>query len=213
MEERNVLKDFIFQFEWNIIFDNYKLSNLYQGNYLLIRKNNSITIHNGSLTAPIFSEKEVNVIDYWNKLVIIKKKTKKTIKIYLYKSIFWNELINLSDNKPNKILEKDFRDKLAENLHLIKDWLKLIQKEYEIDYWLIDILAEKDNKYYIIELKKDKTNFNAISQVLRYKEYIENNLKKECVCYVAGNWITEESKKFAENNEVFVLNFETLNLL
>jgi len=213
MNERNVLKDFIFQFEWNILFENYKLSNLYQWNYLLIKKNNSITIHNGLLTAPIFSEKEVNVIDYGNKLVIIKKKTKKSIKIYIYKSIFWNELINLSLNKPNKILEKDFRDKLAENLDLVKEGLKLIQKEFEIDYGLIDILAEKDNKYHIIELKKDKTNFNTISQVLRYKEYIEENLKKECICYVAGNWITEESKKFAENNWVVVLNFETLNLI
>ena len=77
-------------------------------------------------------------------------------------------------------LEKDLKEYLAKNPHVLEKGLKLIRKEFPTDVGSIDLLLQ-DNKGYdvITELKKGKESDNVVGQISRYMGWIIKNKNKK----------------------------------
>lgn len=78
-------------------------------------------------------------------------------------------------------LEKDLKEYLAKNPHVIEKGLKLIGKEFPTqEVGNIDLLLS-DKKGYdvVVELKKDRESDNVVGQICRYMGWVIKNRKKK----------------------------------
>lgn len=76
-------------------------------------------------------------------------------------------------------LERDLRDYLANNTHLIGKGLKLIQTEYPTAAGQIDILCKDSRGNYVaIETKKGRESDKVVGQILRYIGSLKSEGKK-----------------------------------
>ena len=95
-----------------------------------------------------------------------------------------NELDEQEFNQPSEFAyEKDLKNFLAKNLHLLVPNLKLYEDEgitgieFPVGGRFIDILAvDTENNFVVIELKVSRGYDRVIGQLLRYMAWIEKNL-------------------------------------
>ena len=128
-------------------------------------------------------------IDYLTDFVIFKQ-TKEIANLEKYTSV--NNMIWLAHEKdktgPEEVLEqytsvsleKDLKEYLAKNPHVLEKGLTLIRKEFPTDVGLIDLLLS-DNKGcdVIVELKKGKESDIVVGQISRYIGWVIKNKNKK----------------------------------
>jgi len=124
-----------------------------------------------------------DTIEYLSDMIVFRE-IKNLLDIEDYNSI--NDLLWLArqevegELKPSITsvgLEKDLRDRLADNPDLIEKGLSLIDKEYSLgDAGIADLVCkDKKGNYVVVETKKGRESDKVVGQILRYI----GGLKKE----------------------------------
>ncbi|MDP7180207.1 MAG: YraN family protein [Candidatus Woesearchaeota archaeon] len=79
----------------------------------------------------------------------------------------------------NGKVHDEVRDYFIDNLHIIKEGLKFLEKELRVVGGDVDIVAKDDKNFYLIEVKTQlsryniRGNQNAIAQLLKQKKGLE----------------------------------------
>lgn len=91
----------------------------------------------------------------------------------------FEEIEEVEEIAPSISLERDLRDYLANNPHVIERELKLIQKEYKTEVGIIDLLCEdRKGRLVIVETKKGRESDKVVGQALRYMGWLKKQTGK-----------------------------------
>jgi len=116
-------------------------------------------------------------------LLIHSQRTKKPfeeMKVWLEAVREYKSFTDLCDRE-NLIVrhtEKDMKDYLVKHTHLIDSEFRLKSTEYRTPLGYLDIYGKIGNKYAVVELKADRAGLPAALQIVRYKQWLEHNLKQ-----------------------------------
>ena len=88
-----------------------------------------------------------------------------------------DELELQAEKAIDRLLEREIRDYVAKNLHLIAPGLKLVGVEHAVPFGRIDVLAMDGNfNYTVIELKRGVATRDAIGQLQSYMGAIQQEV-------------------------------------
>lgn len=93
------------------------------------------------------------------------------------------------ENYSSISLEKDLKEYLAKNPHLIEKGLQLTEKEFNTkEVGKIDLLCkDQKGKQVIIELKKGRSSDEVVGQTLRYLGWIKKNKSENARAIIITN--------------------------
>ena len=106
----------------------------------------------------------------------------------------YKPILEIQDIGYSLSLERDLEDFLSNNLGVLEEGLKLIERQKELPgIGRLDILAkDKNGNYVVIELKAGEANEKAIGQLLAYIEYLkEKGYKNIRGILVAASYTTK----------------------
>lgn len=110
--------------------------------------------------------------------------------------------------------ERELADMLMEDLSVVEEGLKAVNKECPLPQGDVDIFAEdtKDN-YVVIEVKRKKAGLKAVTQLKRYVEEVEKRKDRETRGILCAPGISKKAKNFlnASGLEFSVLDFEMMD--
>lgn len=127
--------------------------------------------------------------------------------------INWVKNLELRDDENIEIhgTERQLADMLMDDLSVIEDGLKPMQKESPLPQGDVDIFAEdEEGRYVVIEVKRKKAGLKAVTQLKRYVEEVEKRKDRDVRGILCAPGISKKAKNYLENNdfEHDVLDFE-----
>lgn len=156
----------------SINFEDTKIWNILEWNFLFIIKENSFSIHNMSQSTCIFNCKYTKIIREHSLIKVYYQTTFLTINIK--ETLNFIDLSWLSFSWIQKEKEENLKKELIEKLKKEEN-IKILWEEYQTNYWNIDIFYfnETSKEYIVLELKNRSLKEWDIKQCERYLEYFE----------------------------------------
>ena len=110
--------------------------------------------------------------------------------------------------------ERELSDQLMQDLSFLEAGLKPLNQEEVLRKGLVDILAEdKEGRLVVIELKRRQADFNAVQQLKRYMDQVQNMKGKKTRGLLIAPEIRKNARELLEKYglEFFAIDFEVSN--
>ena len=169
----NISKPFIAYVHAKIQYDGRAYSELDDGNYIIISKEDgSVQIHTSTKITPINYQKAGSKLFIQDNTLLVVNKNE-SIKIHILQILNVFYPANWSDTKLKLFkTEKELVDKI------IKDWQRYIGikvdsiiREYRTNFGPIDIAGETDSEIILIEVKRNSISCNNVYQLKKIYRY------------------------------------------
>ncbi|MDO8624847.1 MAG: endonuclease NucS [Candidatus Diapherotrites archaeon] len=188
---------------------------------LMIKGDGSVALHQNRLLRPtnymMGSGINCEIVD--NTLIITasKNKPKETLKVIFYDI---DDLQSYEMNETNDLRlfgsERELSDQLMQDLSFLEPGLKPLNQEEVLRKGLVDILAQDaQGKLVVIELKRRTADFNAVQQLKRYMDQVQNLKGIKTRGLLVAPDIRKNARELLEKYglEFFTLDFEISNPL
>lgn len=194
-----------------ISFSDWKIWTLYEDNYLLLFKQNSLLVHNASQVSHIYSCQFDRALVTKDEIVLILKWGVE-VKIQLLKTINEFSINELWVTKLKKSLESDKTKLVLDKLDSLK--LILVSTEYQTNTGRIDIFCtnKEKNTYYVLELKNKSLTEKDINQCLRYIDDISTLFwtNINVVGYVFWESYSKKVEEYSKTKWIKVISYSSL---
>lgn len=193
---------------FSVTYDGRASSSLLDGDYVIIKKPDSIQIHTSKHINPInYQTKSVSYIKNDNVLVCTSKK--EVLKLSFNQIYSVIPLDRWDDNALQmRRTEKEFVQNICANINEIcQDTITSVEVEHKTDVGPIDIVA-RGSKLHIIEVKRKTANISAFSQALRYYTFFKNwsapegTVRQEVQCWIIAPGISKSCLTNCEKNGI-----------
>jgi len=186
---------------------------------LLIKGDSSFAIHQNRLLKPtnymMGARIGAEIKDGAILLSARKLKPKETINVSLY-SVEGIHSYPMDESADIRLFgsEKELSDELMQDLSFLEPGLKPLKQEDVFRKGVVDILAEDaKGRLVVIELKRRQADYNAVMQLKRYMQQVENIKGKETRGLLIAPSIGKNAYELLERNgcEFFSFDFEIGN--
>jgi len=146
-------------------------------------------------------------------IVIFSQRTIKPfeeIKIRIEDIIDYRSYSKLKDQEKLDLThtEKDMRDYLAKNTHLVHPGFRLKSVEYRSPLGFFDLYGKIGDKYAVIELKAEKAGLPAALQIKRYKDWLMQNVKDDVNAILVAPSITPNALTLLRKEGIDYIKFD-----
>lgn len=165
---------------------------------LIIKKDGAVLVHRPSGYAPVnyqrpgcifYAKLKENAL----RIEAIDQKHREYMRITFY-AIKFAACLDLEDKGELALYttEEDIRRAILANPEVLEEGFKPILVEKEIEPGFIDIYGiDKNNKLVIVELKRKRADKTAVTQLIKYVNYIKKKSKREIRGILAAPSITK----------------------
>ena len=186
---------------------------------LMLKGDGSVAIHQNRLLRPTnyMMNASIGCELSDNTLIVTASKTKpkETLKVVFYgiddlQSYEMNEATDLTLFGS----ERELSDSLMQDLSFLEPGLKPLNQEEVLRKGLVDILAQdSQGRLVVIELKRRQADFNAVQQLKRYMDQVQNLKGIQTRGLLVAPDIRKNARELLERYglEFFVLDFEVSN--
>ncbi len=151
---------------------------------ILIKPDSTILIHSLSGFKPLnwMSPPTETVAEYGSEGLLLYSQRTKTpfeeIEVRVHEVMDYEAYADLCDMEVLSVThtEKDLRDHLAANPHLVDPKFILRKVEYETPLGIFDLYGVIDGNYVVVELKAEKAGLPAALQIKRYVEWLKTHM-------------------------------------
>ena len=168
---------------------------------ILIKPDSTLIIHSNTGFKPLnwmSSPNDITAGVEGEKTAIYSQRTKKPfeeMKILVDDVVDYRAYAGLSDKEKIKVThtEKDLQRHLKENPGLIHPDFVLRTTEYPSPVGYFDMYGKIKDKYAVVELKSARAGLPAALQVIRYRNWLNKNLKQETIGILIAPSITQNA--------------------
>jgi hypothetical protein len=176
---------------------------------IAIKPDTTLLIHSVSGFKPLnwMSPPTESVAEYGEfGLSVHSQRTKKPfeeIEIRVHEMLDYHAYAELRDEEKLAVThtEKDMRDYLAENPHLVHPDFVLRKVEYETPLGIFDLYGRIGDAYVVVELKAEKAGLPAALQIRRYVEWLRGHVAPVQGMLIASG-ITPNAHKILEKEKI-----------
>jgi RecB family endonuclease NucS len=150
---------------------------------ITIKPDSTILIHSLSGFKPLnwMSSPTETVAEYGDGLSLYSQRTKapfEEIEARVHEVVEYHAYPNLRDEEVLAVThtEKDLRDYLVKNPHLVDPDFVLRKTEYETPLGFFDLYGRIGEEYVVVELKAEKAGLPAALQIKRYVEWLRTHV-------------------------------------
>lgn len=147
------------------------------------------------------------------KTMIYSQRTKnpfEEMKIFVEDLMDYNSYTDLSDTEKIKIThtEKDMQRHLKENPSLIHPDFRLKTTEYQSPMGYFDLYGKIKDKYAVIELKSERVGLPAALQIMRYRNWLNEQLNQDAVGILIAPGITPNARLLLVKEDIEFKKFD-----
>jgi hypothetical protein len=150
---------------------------------IIIKPDSTILIHSLSGFKPLnwMSPPTETVAEYGDCLLLHSQRTKapfEEIEVRVHEVMDYVAYADLRDEEKLAVThtEKDLRDHLVKNPHLVDPDFVLRKAEYETPLGFFDLYGRIGEEYVVVELKAEKAGLPAALQIKRYVEWLRTHV-------------------------------------
>jgi len=132
------------------------------------------------------------------------------IRIRVEKVVDYRSYLGLSDNEKLDLThtERDMRDYLAKNTHLIHPDFRLKSVEYRSPLGFFDLYGKIGETYAVVELKAEKAGLPASLQIKRYKDWLRTHVKQDVIAILVAPSITPNALTLLRKERIDYIKFD-----
>jgi len=136
------------------------------------------------------------------------------IKIRIEEVVDYRSFAGLSDREKLDLThtERDMRDYLAKNTHIISPDFRLKSLEYRSPLGFFDLYGKIGEKYAVVELKVEKAGLPAALQIKRYKDWLESHMKEGVIGILMAPSITPNALTLLRKEGIEYIKFNIRNV-
>ena len=129
------------------------------------------------------------------RIILYSQRTKKPfeeMRILVGEVVDYNSYPDLSDREKIEVTqtERDMQDYLKENPGFIHPDFRLKTTEYRSPMGYFDVYGKIGDRYAVVELKSDRAGLPAALQIVRYRNWLSENLNQESIGILIAPSIT-----------------------
>ncbi|MCX6695800.1 MAG: endonuclease NucS [Candidatus Altiarchaeota archaeon] len=183
---------------------------------ILFKPDTTIIVHSLSGFKPLnwmSPPTDTSVDAEGNDVMVFSQKTTKPfeeIKIRIHEVKAYNSYAGLKDKEKLDLThnEKDMRDYLAKNTHIIHPEFRLKSLEYRSPLGFFDLYGRIGSKYVVVELKSEKAGLPAALQIKRYSDWLRSHIKEEVLGILMAPSITPNALNLLRKEGVEYIKFD-----
>ena len=154
---------------------------------ILIKPDSTLLIHSPTGFKPVNwmpCPNDITAETEDGKIMLYSQRTRKPfeeMKILVNEIVDYNSYPDLCDKEKIEVTqtERDMQEYLKENPDFIHPDFKLKATEYKSPMGYFDLYGRIGDKYAVIELKSDRAGLPAALQIIRYRNWLSENLNQE----------------------------------